>query len=50
VIKKNDKCALSYISKMDGNVKYNKINMDDYIAAKNGKMNLNDFIEKYNLW
>jgi len=50
VRKKNDKCTLSYISKMDSNVKYIKINMDDYIAARNGKMNLNDFSEKYNLW
>jgi len=50
VRKKNDKCTLTYISKWDGNVKHIKINLDEYTAAKNGKMNLNDFSAKYNLW
>jgi len=48
--KKNDKCTLTYISKLDGNVKHIKISMDDYIAAKTGKMNLDNFSEKYQLW
>jgi hypothetical protein len=48
--KKNDKCILTYISKLDGTVKHIKISLDDYLAAKNGKMNLNDFSVKYNLW
>jgi uncharacterized protein YpmS len=50
VRKKNEKCTLTYISKMDGDVKHIKICTDDYLAAKNGKMTLNGFDEKYNLW
>jgi len=50
IMKKNDKYILSYISKLDRDIKRIKITEEEFTLTKLSKMTLNDFISKYNLW
>ena len=49
VYRKTDKYSLSYISKITGNANRRTITKEEFELVKNGKMNLDDFSEKYTL-
>jgi hypothetical protein len=50
ITKAGNKYALYYISRLDNGIKAIRITEEEFLSAKNGKMTLEDFSLKYNLW